>query len=417
MTGEAGLSELFVLFERLAEGLAGQTGYAVRGRPVPSSPMPLGVFEDYVKGLVAATPDAQRRFLENAMIQAPHDGRVLTALWQVYTVLGAHDRALETASATPPESPLYRRARFAVALSLIELGRLDGALIELEALNAASRRPVVSNAIGVVRLRRGDLAPSATEAFAEAVELAPGHTTYLFNLGYGFALAGEATQALLWLREAVRHDATDGAAHLVMSAVLAAGRRPAEARREFELARLLGTPFDPATVALAADVPDGLARLPTSLDLDTPYIRTRIANPDARDQLETAAFHLAHARQLIDERRDRDAADELRRAIYLAPYEDEPHLLLGEVYQRGGRLLDAIDEFTVALWCRETARAQIALGTALLETGDRDAARRAAERALELDPASAEAMALLERIGGRLGAASLVLTSEHQHAR
>ena len=94
------------------------------------------------------------------------------------------------------------------------------------------------------------------------------------------------------------------------------------------------------------------------------------------------------------------AIAELRRAVYLDPYADEPHLLLGIVYQRTGRVAEAIDEFRVALWARETAEGQVALGRALLETGDRDAARAAAMRALELDPQSVDARELLDRIGG-----------------
>ena len=51
----------------------------------------------------------------------------LVALWSVYTAQGLHDKALAVASAVPKESPLSRKARFAAALSLIELGRFDGA--------------------------------------------------------------------------------------------------------------------------------------------------------------------------------------------------------------------------------------------------------------------------------------------------
>jgi len=50
----------------------------------------------------------------------------------------------------------------------------------------------------------------------------------------------------------------------------------------------------------------------------------------------------------------------LRRAIYLVPYQDEPHLLLARLYQRGGRLTAAIEEFKVAIWCRETPAARVA---------------------------------------------------------
>jgi Tfp pilus assembly protein PilF len=74
-------------------------------------------------------------------------------------------------------------------------------------------------------------------------------------------------------------------------------------------------------------------------------------------------------------------------------------MLLGKIYLRGGRLTEAIDEFKVAIWCRETADARVALAGALLESGDKDAAKREAERALVLDPSSAEAKAILKKIG------------------
>jgi Tfp pilus assembly protein PilF len=125
-----------------------------------------------------------------------------------------------------------------------------------------------------------------------------------------------------------------------------------------------------------------------------------LAAPAQRDQLETARFHLDRGRALVAEGRDREAEPELRRSIYLAPYEDEPHLLLGRIYQRGGRLGEAIDEYKVAIWCRDSAAARIALASALIESGDRLAARTEIERALVLAPGSVEARALLQKIGG-----------------
>ena len=70
------------------------------------------------------------------------------------------------------------------------------------------------------------------------------------------------------------------------------------------------------------------------------------------------------------------------------------------MYQRAGRVGEAIDEFKVAIWCRESPAARIALGSALFDNGDRDAARREFERALVLAPDSADARAWLKRIGG-----------------
>jgi tetratricopeptide (TPR) repeat protein len=417
ITEAADLSGIFALFDRLAARLSTASGRVLRRDAEPPPTLPLETFENYIKGLVAATPATQQRFLETAMMQAPNDARILVALWSVYTDQGAHEKALQVASAVPAGSPLSRRARFAVALSLIELRRYEGAFKQLTELHAERPAAALSNAIGVVQLRRGATDGSGgapAPYFARAVDLEPANTDYLFNLGYARAVAGDAPGALQWLRETVRYDAADGDAHLVMSALLSAAGRTAEAHREFDLARLLGTSLDPMPAAPAPRVPPSLERLRTDLDPTAQRLEAVSSAPAQRDQEETAAFHLDAGRRLVTQRRDREAMNELRRAIYLAPYRDEPHLLLGRIYQRGGRLEEAIDEFKVALWCRETIDSRLALGAALLEVGDREAARREIERALVLDPDSTAARELLARIGGGPGPAS-VLTSGRLH--
>ena len=65
--------------------------------------------------------------------------------------------------------------------------------------------------------------------------------------------------------------------------------------------------------------------------------KRRIAAAEQRDQREQAAFHLESGRRLFQAERDAEAIAELRRAIYLSPYEREAHLLLGRVYLRGGQ--------------------------------------------------------------------------------
>jgi tetratricopeptide (TPR) repeat protein len=409
VVGEGALEEIFAVSRTVGAGLVAGLGLAPRDERDPAAQLPFIVFESYVKGLVAATPAAQRRFLESALKQAPHDARVLLALWAVYTAQGLHDKALGVASAVPKDSPLARQARFSVVLSLIDLGRSDGAYQELGALYTERHAAAISNALGVVQLRRGPLPSTGTPAFyfRRATEEDPGNTDYLFNLGYAGAIAGDAEAALLWLREAVRYDAANGDAHLVMSAVLAGAGRGVEAQRELDLAKLLGTHASGASSALSEKVPAHLERLRTDLD-PTPADGTGAAGgPAQRDQQEAAIFQLDQGRRLFDAQSDREAATALRRAIYLAPYEDEPHLLLGRLYERGGRVQDAIEEFKVALWCRETAAAHVALGSALLDAGDKPGARREAERALVLEHDSTQAKALLRRAGGTLGTPDL----------
>jgi tetratricopeptide (TPR) repeat protein len=403
VTGSGALDEIFAIFQRTAGALAASTGRVGVARPPPAAPMALEAFENYVKGLVAATPAAQQRFLESALRQAPHDARVLYALWGVYSAEGQDEQALAVASAVPEDSPLSRRARFAAAVSLVTLKRLDGAFQDLGALAREQPSPVLANALGVVQLRRpaGASGGAATDYFTRAVQADPGNTDYLFNLGYAYALAHNPDAALRWLREAVRYDAANGDAHLVMSAVLASAGRTTEAERELDLARQLGTGTDATTFTLTPKIPPHLERLRTDLDLGpAERVNAAISVPAQRDQQQTAAYYLDRGRTLFDAKKDREATDELRRAVYLSPYEDEPHVLLGRIYERAGRLTDAIDEFKVALWCRESVEAHVALGGVLLESGDRDGARREATRALALDPQSESAGALLRKIGG-----------------
>ena len=184
-----------------------------------------------------------------------------------------------------------------------------------------------------------------------------------------------------------------------MAAVLAQTGRTVEAQREFDLAKQLGS--SAATGISPPDkVPSKLERLPVDLDLTTsPALNATLAVPAQREQQETASFYLDRGRKLFDEQRDREAANELRRAIYLSPYESEPHVLLGRILQRGGRLTEAIDEFKIAIWAKESADARVALGAALLESGDIEGARREAQRALVLKPDSAAAKELLKKIG------------------
>ena len=117
-----------------------------------------------------------------------------------------------------------------------------------------------------------------------------------------------------------------------------------------------------------------------------------------RQQRDLARFYLERGRRFGEQENDRDAESELTRALYLAPYDAEAHLLLGRSYLRTGRLREAIDEFKVSIWSEDTAAARVALAEAYLEARDLAAALAEAQRALVLDPKSLHAQKLIERL-------------------
>jgi tetratricopeptide (TPR) repeat protein len=365
-----------------------------------------------VKGLVATSPEIQLQFLDAALQHSPTDARSLLALWEVRTGQGEHQRALDAASRVLPTSHLAREARFLSAQSMLALKRYDEAFKLLDTLYKERPAAAISNALGVVQLRRGPQATGGSAAFFfnRAVDEGKTDPDIAFNLGYAYATVGDVSSAIYWLREAVRREPADAAAHRVLSAMLVAQGKTVEAQREFDLAKVLGA----ADTAAAPDktVPKNLERVLPEL---APPFDWRHLTVTVSDQEQTATFYVERGKRLADEMRDREAIDELRRAIYVSPYLDRPHILLGRIYRRTGRLVDASDEFALALWCQETAEAHAGLATVQLLLGKRDLARASANRALVLDPANAEAKEVLRQLG--LPAAPGVLKSPQLHGR
>jgi Flp pilus assembly protein TadD len=324
-------------------------------------------------------------------------------LWAVHYEEGNGQAALVTAAAVPETSPLYPRARFSVALSLIQLQRLTDAFATLRTLADRSPSPAVMNNIGVIQLRR-PVTPEtgrATFYFNQAMKLDQDDPDYYFNLGYAYWAEKDPQSAIFWLREAVRRNPADGEAHAVLAAALQTTGATAEAAREQELAQQLSSVYAEwlKKPPGGEPIPRGLERVKAAHEVSTLLrVDSPIATTSQREQKELAAFHLDRGRRLFGQGNNTEAIAELRRALYLSPYEAEAHLLLGRIYLRSGQTTAAIDAFKISLWSRDSADGQIALAEAYIQSKDQAGARAALERALVLDPASAEAKELLNKL-------------------
>ncbi len=391
------LKDLFAIFERIARRLVPTSSVSaeVMAKLHPS----LAVFENYIKGLLAGSMSSQVSYLQAALRLDPGYDRARLALWAAYREDGSAERALTAVAGVPKGSPWYRQARFNAALSQVQLKRHDEAFATLKALADESPTAAVLNNLGVVQVRRGSTAQAgrATDYFKQAVTLDPDDPDYHFNLGYACWIDQDLQAAISALHETVRRDPTDGEAHAVLGAALqAAGTAATEAAREKELARQLSS-----TYAAWEQVPRGLERLKWDLDVSrAERVDTAIETGRQRDQLELAAFYLDRGRRLFEQEHDREAETELRRTLYLSPYQAEAHLLLGRIFLRTGRITDAIGAFKISLWSEESVAAHLALANAYVQAKNTDAARGEIQRVLALAPDSPEALALVERLGG-----------------
>ena len=397
------LTDVFAVFSRLAQLVRGTSAAppAVPADRLPPSPQ---VFELYIKGLVDETPATAVVFLQQALKAAPQFDQARLAMWDLHTEAAEHQRALDVLSGIRAESRYSREGRFRRSLSLMSLKRFDDALQTLRALQGDERSAAVTNAIGVAELRRTATPQPgrATYYFSQASQIDPADGDLFFNLGYAYWLDRDPRATIYWLREAVRRNPGDGDAHFILGVALHQTGATAEAAREHELATRLSSKYAGwGARAVAGDpVPRGLERLAEGLTPSATRVDSILTTVGQRDQEALAAFHLDAGRRAYQREADREAIQELRRALYLSPYLAEAHLMLGRLHLRGGRAEEAVAALKIALWSEETVAAHVALAEAYLQVQDTASARSEIDRALVLDPKAEDALAVKAKIGG-----------------
>jgi tetratricopeptide (TPR) repeat protein len=379
-------NDVFAIAARVAKAIA-----PGRTPAEDAPPPPVAAFEPFIRGLVAATPATKVTLLTQALEQAPGLDDARFALWDVYSNQGEHQRALDSVRGVRAGGADGRRAAFLAAVSALQLGRYQSASAGFDALHRADPDAALANDIGVAQLREPAPGPKATERFREATQLDPADADLFFNLGYAHWIAREYPQAVTALRDAVRRNPTDDDAHYVLGAALQAAGQIEEAAREKDLARRLSSAYSEMEARQgAATVPRGLERVKTEIDAaPLARVESAIAAAGQRDQRELVAFYVGNGQRLFQGERDAEALSELRRAVYLSPYESEAHLLIGRILLRGGRVREAVDAFKVSVWSRDSVQARLALAEAYVAGKDVAAARAELQAARGLEPQNA----------------------------
>jgi tetratricopeptide (TPR) repeat protein len=403
VTERGKLGELFSVAQKVARRV-GPGGTDSGLRKMPS----LQTFEQYVKGLLAEQPATQASFLEAALRLDPAYDPARLALWDTRTAQGDHAAALAAVRGVGATSSEARHAQFLSGVSLIGLKQYDEAFGIFKTLLDRAPDPAVWNNLGIIQLRRSATAETGTPVYflTKAAEGDPENPDVLFNLGYAYALDRDPPGALYWLREALRRAPTDSDAHYVLAAALDASGNAVEANRERELAGQLSARYADAALREPRrdPLPRGLGRIASDFKprRSTGIDRT-VTDSAQRDQQNLARFYLERGRRFFEAEQDREAMTELRRAVFLSPYEAEAHLLIGRIHLRAGRPRDAVDALKISIWSRDTAPAHVVMAEAYLRENDPASARTHLQRALALDPASADAKTMLDRInkGGR----------------
>ena len=355
------------LFEAVASVVATLAGTGPSSGPWLPPPS-VAAFAALTEGLMADTVDEQERYLQASLTLAPDYAEARLALWALLRESGRHRAALAAVGPVAPGSRLSRQARYAAALSLVDLKRYDEAFRELRTLLKEQPAAAVANALGVVQMRRTPTAQTGepTYYFNQSVEMAPDEPDFYFNLGYAYWRGGDAQGSAYWLREAVRRNPADADAHFVLGSALLQIGATVEGQRERSLARDLASDEERwGSTAGASGVPAGLERLSPRLRPTQRRGQPLDAPTSASERTTLARFHMEAGRRAFDRGDDRDAMAALRRATFLSPYLAEAHLLMGRLYLRAERIEEAVAALRIALWSEDRPETRALLSEAI----------------------------------------------------
>lgn len=183
--------------------------------------------ENYVRGLMAATPDQQLKLLSQSYKLDPRLVAASREMGRLHWRRKQYRQAAEWFQKVPPNDPQHREASFYLGLSRYHLGDYAGAQTALQTVAQAVPLNEVYNNLGAAQLRAGH--PEALDNLRRALEGDPTDPVYHFNVGYALWRRGETAAAAERFRAALERAPEDRQARRLLDLCLAqSGALPGE---------------------------------------------------------------------------------------------------------------------------------------------------------------------------------------------
>ncbi|MGB9605997.1 MAG: hypothetical protein ACP5U2_07240 [Bryobacteraceae bacterium] len=213
------------ILERLAPGTAPRLEDFLR----ENSPVRLDALENYVRGLLADTPEQKHRFLTQAARLAPGFSSPSFELGRLNFERKQYRLAAGWLERVRPGSRQYWRAQFLLGLCRYYAGEFAAAEAVFEGLAARLPLNEVLNNLGVVQARRNR--PEALQSFMKALQGDPGDSDYNFNVALMLWKRSDFEAAAEYFRRVLELDAEDKeAAALLERCLQKRGPRAADPR-------------------------------------------------------------------------------------------------------------------------------------------------------------------------------------------
>lgn len=371
-----------VLRQLRPEGATTRESYL---RAAPS--VRLDAFENYVRGLLAPSEEEQIRRFSEAVRLNPDYPEALLQLGKAYYRRRQYEQAMTWLGRVPQDVAEAREANFYLGLAAYYQGSYERA--ESAFGFVAARLPLaeIYNNQGVVASRRGK--KNSAEYFQKAVDGDPSDADYRFNLAVALYRTGDVAGTSRQLREALslRPDDTEARSLLDTIAANATARVQGEGTLKGRI------PLERIRVNYEES---SFRQLLMKIDAAAEE-RMSKAEPQAH-----ARFHADHGHELLAQGFVAEAQGEFQEALRLDPSNAEAHAGLARALEATQDPAGARTEAETALRLRQFAEPLLVLARLDLRDNRVEAAAANVARALRLEPANPQALALQRAVAAKL---------------
>jgi tetratricopeptide (TPR) repeat protein/TolB-like protein len=349
--------------------------------------LPLGAFENYIRGLVESTPSERAKHLQEAVRIDPTYYRAWLALGRLYFRQQEYELAAATLGKIPASDPGALDAAFDRGLASFYTGNYVQA--EESFAIVAMQLPLseVINNQGVAISRRNR---DAAALFQQAVNADPQDPDYHFNLALALRRRNDIPGAMKEAGECLKLRPQDAEAQALLaslqniatnSAVKTNVSATTAANPEGPLERIKRTYNETAFRQAAYEIDQMQA------------MKLATQPPEARAEALNTAGHLYLNSGLLLE-----AERQFQSAIAADSTDAAAHAGLAEVRERSGDAKNARLEAQQSLQLKPNAEAHVVLARLDLQSGRLSSAAGEVSQALQLDPKSPTALGLRQAL-------------------
>ena len=353
-----------------------------------SAGVKLIAFEDYIRGIDAATPQEREKRLAQAVAETPTYSAALLALGKTQYAAREYDQAAATLAKVPSTDRLALEASFYLGLARFNAAKYAAAEAAFAFVAGRLPLPEVVNNQGVAASRQGK---DAVALFLRASTADPNDADYHFNSSVAFLNRNDAGQALREVEAALKLHPADPEAVELRTRLSGARLMPAAVLKS----NVGAGGFDPVTRIRRSYSEASFRQAAFQMD------QMRAARLATLPPAEQATQYVAIGRDYLAHGLIPEAEQEFQSALTADPKSAAAHAGLAEIRAKSGGTDDARAEAKTSLQLQPNVAAYLVLARLDLQAANLPASAQDVANALRLEPVNPSALGMKQALATR----------------